>query len=92
MNICYKILNNKYGFDDFNQYVIANLTKRTGRILWKAGDEYIIDGGLVNGIANSIKNMSNFVKKIQTGRLYNYVYIMITGFIILLLSLLLNFS
>jgi len=92
MNIFYRILNNKYGFDDFNQYVIANLTKKTGRILWKAGDEYIIDGGLVNGIANSLKNMSNFVKKIQTGRLYNYVYIMITGFIILLLSLLLNFS
>ncbi len=47
---------------------------------------------MVNGTAMLLKNISEFMKKIQTGRLYNYVYIMITGFIILLLALLLKFT
>lgn len=88
--IIYLILHNKYGFDDFNQYVLANCTKFIGNTLWKIGDIILIDKIMVNGIAISLKNISEIMKRIQTGRLYNYVYIMITGFIILLLALLLK--
>ncbi|HIH2763674.1 MAG TPA: NADH-quinone oxidoreductase subunit L [Candidatus Azoamicus sp.] len=90
--ILYVILHNKYGFDEFNQYIIANSTKFIGNILWKVGDIILIDKIMVNGIPSSLRNISDFMKKIQTGRLYNYVYIMITGFIILLLALLLKFT
>lgn len=92
MNILYIILNNKYGFDEFNQYIIANSTKLVGTMLWKIGDIILIDKIMVNGTAILLKNISEFMKKMQTGRLYNYVYIMITGFIILLLALLLKFT
>ncbi len=92
MNIFYLILHNKYGFDDFNQYIIANSTKLVGNMLWKIGDIILIDKIMVNGIAISLKNISDIMKKMQTGRLYNYVYIMITGFIILLLALVLKFT
>lgn len=92
MYILHLILHNKYGFDDFNQYIIANCTKLVGNILWKIGDIILIDKIIVNGVAISLKNISEFMKKNQTGRLYNYVYIMITGFILLLLALLLKFT
>ncbi|HIH2762714.1 MAG TPA: NADH-quinone oxidoreductase subunit L [Candidatus Azoamicus sp. MARI] len=92
MNIFYIILQHKYGFDEFNQYIIANSIKLIGNTLWKIGDIILIDKVMVNGTAMLLKNISEFMKKIQTGRLYNYVYIMITGFIILLLALLLKFT
>ncbi|HIH2763346.1 MAG TPA: NADH-quinone oxidoreductase subunit L [Candidatus Azoamicus sp.] len=92
LHILYLILHHKYGFDEFNQYIIANCTKLMGNMLWKIGDIILIDKIIVNGMAVSLKTISEVMKKMQTGRLYNYVYIMITGFIILLLALLLKFT
>ena len=88
----YNILMNKYGFDDFNQYILAYGVHGMGSILWKFGDIILIDNLVVNGVANIIKHMSNFINKVQTGRLYNYVYIMVTGFTLLLSWLILKFA
>ncbi len=88
----YMILLNKYGFDDFNQYIIANGIRSIGNIFWKFGDMFLVDKLFVNGIANVIKYFSLFFSKIQSGRLYNYVYIMVTGFTILLCWIVLKFA
>lgn len=89
-SIIYSIFLNKYGFDAFNQYIVSFGVRSLGSILWKIGDMFFIDKLIVNGVAILIKQCSNFMKRIQTGRLYNYVYIMITGFILLLFGLLAN--
>jgi len=89
-NILYIILINKYGFDAFNQYFIAFSVRNIGVLLWKIGDMLLIDKLIVNGIPYLFKLCSNFVRRVQTGRLYNYVYIMITGFVLLLFGLLSN--
>jgi len=80
----YLLLVNKYGFDDFNQYILAFGTRRLGLFFWKIGDMLFIDKLIVNGIPLLIKYFSNFVRVLQSGRIYNYVYIMVTGFALLL--------
>ena len=49
-----RILDNKYGFDDFNQAVFAGGQCFLGSQLWKVGDQAIIDGALVNGSAKGV--------------------------------------
>lgn len=83
-NFIYVLLINKYGFDDFNQYVLAFGTRRIGLFFWKIGDMLFIDKLIVNGVPFLIKYFSDFVRVLQSGRIYNYVYIMVTGFALLL--------
>jgi len=83
-NLIHSILVNKYGFDDFNQYVLALGTRKIGLFFWKIGDLLLIDKLFVNGIPLIIKYFSDFVRILQSGRIYNYVYIMVTGFALLL--------
>ena len=45
---------NKYYFDWFNENVLARGGRVLGEFLWKAGDQTIIDGGLVNGSAKTV--------------------------------------
>lgn len=80
----HKILLNKYGFDDFNQLVFTRGTREIGQVLWKIGDEKIIDGFFVNDTARSVQIISNIVRKIQTGYLYHYAFAMIIGLLVLL--------
>jgi NADH-quinone oxidoreductase subunit L len=74
-----KILENKYGFDDFNNTVFAAGARNLGHALWKYGDKLIIDGLLVNGTANLIGRIANIARRIQTGYLYHYAFSIILG-------------
>ena len=82
--IIHKILVNKYGFDDFNQVVFAGGVRNIGQILWKFGDVNIIDGLMVNGSAKSVRWFSSKIRKIQTGFLYDYAFVLILGLLTLL--------
>ncbi|MEO7775346.1 MAG: NADH-quinone oxidoreductase subunit L [Steroidobacteraceae bacterium] len=73
------LLTNKYYFDWFNEHVLAALTRGIGRLLWRVGDEGIIDGGLVNGSAWGVEKLSFFARRVQTGYLYTYAFWMIIG-------------
>jgi NADH-quinone oxidoreductase subunit L len=79
----YQLLVNKYYFDDLNEKIIAPGGRAIGGFLWQIGDEKIIDGGLVNGTANSIGWVAQRVRGIQTGYLYHYAFAMIFGFAVL---------
>jgi len=80
----YKVLDNKYGFDDFNQKVFAGGSRMIGQVLWKVGDQKIIDGAIVNGTAKSVGAISKVVRQIQSGYLYTYAFAMIIGLWLLL--------
>ncbi|WP_417511619.1 NADH-quinone oxidoreductase subunit L [Methylophaga sp.] len=75
----YRILINKYGFDDFNQTVIAGGSRHLGQILWRIGDRLLIDGTLVNGTAKTVAWCSRLARQLQTGYLYHYAFAMIIG-------------
>jgi len=72
----YKILVNKYGFDDFNQKYIAGGLVKLGNVLWKWSDSKLIDGFIVNGSANLINGFSKAIRGLQSGYIYHYALVM----------------
>jgi len=80
----YRVLDNKYGFDDFNEKVFAGGSRMIGQLLWKVGDQTLIDGAVVNGAAKTVGSVSKIVRRIQSGYLYTYAFAMIIGLWLLL--------
>ena len=78
------VLEEKYFFDTLWMKVFPSLGKSIGRILWKQGDEKMIDGALVNGTAYGIRSIASVIRNIQTGYLYHYAFAMIVGLVIIL--------
>jgi NADH-quinone oxidoreductase subunit L len=80
----YHWIENKYGFDDFNDKVFAAGTRRAGGALWKGGDIAVIDGVMVNGTARVVGLLAATVRHLQSGYLYHYAFAMIIGLLVLL--------
>ncbi len=76
------ILTQKYGFDLFNQWVFAKGGRRVSEFLFRYADLKILDHFLVNGSGRSINRFAKWVRKIQTGYLYHYVFVMIIGVLV----------
>jgi NADH-quinone oxidoreductase subunit L len=79
-----RILQDKYGFDDFNQKVFAGGGRGLGSFLWSAGDRAVIDDGVVNGSARLVGRLAGWMRGVQTGYLYHYAIAMIIGLVGLL--------
>ncbi len=79
-----RLLINKYYFDDFNEKVLAAGSRGLGRLLWRTGDEVLIDGTLVNGSARLVGWTAGVVRRVQSGYLYHYAFAMIIGLALLL--------
>jgi NADH-quinone oxidoreductase subunit L len=79
-----RLLDNKYYFDWFNENVLAAGSRALGSLLWKQGDQTVIDGTLVNGSAALVARLSLIVRRVQTGYLYSYAFWMVIGLAILL--------
>jgi len=84
LNWLHRILDNKYGFDEFNQSVFAGGSLGLGKLLWTAGDRGLIDGLIVNGSAKTVGWFAQRIRGIQTGYLYHYAIAMILGLVVLL--------
>jgi len=80
--LLYRILENKYGFDDFNQTVFAKGSRFLGNYLWQWGDVKFIDGLLVNGSARAVGVWSRVMRVMQSGYLYHYAFAMILGLLV----------
>ncbi len=84
----YRILVNKYGFDAFNERVLAPAARLLGMGLWKGGDQFLIDGAVVNGSARLVGWLSSVFRYAQSGYLYHYAFAMILGLASLLMWIL----
>ena len=78
------ILEEKYGFDRFNDWFFAGGARALGGGLWKFGDVAIIDGFMVNGTARVVGWIGGLVRLFQTGYIYQYAFTMIIGVFVLL--------
>jgi NADH-quinone oxidoreductase subunit L len=77
----YRLLDNKYYFDEFYQKVFAQGSVRLGQALWHKADAGFIDNGIVNGSARVVEWVATQVRRWQTGFLYDYAFAMIIGLI-----------
>jgi len=81
MATIYRVLDNKYYFDEFYQKVFANGSVKLGQNLWSKADAGFIDHGIVNGSARVIEWLASRIRRWQTGYLYDYAFAMIIGLI-----------
>src|SRR5712672_1015616 len=65
------ILEEKYGFDRFNDWFFAGGARKVGSGLWRFGDVTVIDGLMVNGSATIIGWFAGVVRLIQSGFIYH---------------------
>lgn len=82
LGLIYWALNNKYGFDRFNEVVFAGGARRTGRMLSQFGDRVLIDGFIVNGTARMVGAIAKLVRYVQSGYLFHYAFAMILGLLL----------
>jgi NADH-quinone oxidoreductase subunit L len=80
----YRLLANKYYLDDINQVVFAGGARRIGQLLWRVGDVAIIDGLFVNGSARVVGWFSGVIRRVQSGFVYHYAFMMLIGVFVLL--------
>jgi NADH-quinone oxidoreductase subunit L len=80
----YKLLSNKFYFDEIYFTVFAKGSRGLGTALWKGSDAGLIDGVLVNGSARTVGWLASVVRGVQTGRLYGYAFAMFIGLAVML--------
>ena len=78
------ILEHKYYLDWFNEHVLARGGRILGSVLWKTGDQRIIDGWIVNGAWRLMGKLSVLIRPLQSGYLYHYALVMILGVFLLM--------
>lgn len=83
-SVIYNILENKYGFDSFNEKFFAGGSRCLGSLLWKFGDITLIDGAMVNGTANTMGKIAAKMRNLQSGLIYHYAFAMIIGVFLLM--------
>jgi NADH-quinone oxidoreductase subunit L len=77
----YRLLDNKYYFDWFNENVLARGARLVGTGLWRGGDVGVIDNILIDGSARAIGGFAVISRRLQSGYLYWYALVMIVGVI-----------
>jgi len=75
----YRFLLNKWYFDELYDLVFVEPTKKLGRLLWKGGDGWLIDGFGPDGVSARVLDVTRNVVRLQTGYLYHYAFAMLIG-------------
>jgi NADH-quinone oxidoreductase subunit L len=75
----YRFLLNKWYFDELYDIIFVRPTIWLGRLLWKGGDGWLIDGFGPDGISARVIDVTRNVVRLQTGYLYHYAFAMLVG-------------
>jgi len=82
--IFYEFLLNKWYFDEIYDFIFVKPIKALGSFLWKSGDIKTIDRFGPDGISKIVKFISSKATKLQTGYIFDYAFVMLLGFSLLL--------
>jgi NADH-quinone oxidoreductase subunit L len=77
--ILYRFLLNKWYFDEIYDFLIVRPTIRLGRLLWRGGDGWLIDGFGPDGVSARVIDVTRYAMRLQTGYLYHYAFAMLIG-------------
>ncbi|MDP9138814.1 MAG: NADH-quinone oxidoreductase subunit L, partial [Pseudomonadota bacterium] len=75
----YRFLLNKWYFDELYDVLFVRPAKALGRLLWKKGDGWLIDGLGPDGISARVLDVTRNVVRLQTGYVYHYAFAMLIG-------------
>ncbi len=77
--VLYRFLLNAWYFDKIYDFLFVRPLIWLGRLLWKGGDGFIIDGLGPDGISARVLDVTRGVVRLQTGYLYHYAFAMLIG-------------
>ncbi|HWM82846.1 MAG TPA: NADH-quinone oxidoreductase subunit L [Pseudolabrys sp.] len=75
----YRFLLNKWYFDELYDLIFVRPAKWLGRVFWKQGDGWLIDGFGPDGVSARVLDVTRNVVRLQTGYLYHYAFAMLIG-------------
>jgi len=76
----YQFILNKWYFDELYNRIFVKPIYNLGSFLWTKIDQGLIDRFLPNGSASIVALIAKKAKKIQSGFIFDYTFIIITGF------------
>ena len=79
-----RLLELGYGFDPLLERAVIPGTQGLARGAADQADARFIDGLLVNGLARTIRWGSGVMRRLQTGLLYHYAFVMVTAICLLI--------
>ena len=77
--LLYRFLLNKWYFDEIYDFLIVRPVLWLGRLFWKGGDGFLIDGFGPDGVSARVLDVTRNVVRLQTGYLYHYAFAMLIG-------------
>ncbi|MGB6732857.1 MAG: NADH-quinone oxidoreductase subunit L, partial [Xanthobacteraceae bacterium] len=77
--VLYEFLLNKWYFDEIYDFLFVRPLLWLGRVLWKVGDGFVIDGFGPDGVSAWVLDVTRNVVRLQTGYLYHYAFAMLIG-------------
>jgi NADH-quinone oxidoreductase subunit L len=78
-NVLYRFLLNKWYFDEIYDFIFVRPAMWLGRLFWKGGDGFVIDGFGPDGVSARVLDVTRNVVRLQTGYLYHYAFAMLIG-------------
>lgn len=73
----WSFLYNKWFFDELYDFIFVKGARAVGDLFWKVGDKRLIDGLGPDGVAAASNFFSRQVRRLQTGFVYHYSFIML---------------
>ena len=80
----YLFLKNKWYFDELYEVLFVKSSKFLGKYFWKKIDGLVIDRFGPDGLSNLFKYFSIKAVKFQSGFIYQYAFVMLIGFSLIL--------
>jgi len=80
----YLFLKNKWYFDELYEVLFVKSSKFLGKYFWKKIDGLVIDRFGPDGLSNLFKYFSLKAVKFQSGFIYQYAFVMLIGFSLIL--------
>jgi NADH-quinone oxidoreductase subunit L len=77
--LLYRFLLNKWYFDEIYDFLFVRPTLWLGRLFWRGGDGFVIDGFGPDGVSAWVLDVTCNVVRLQTGYLYHYAFAMLIG-------------
>jgi NADH-quinone oxidoreductase subunit L len=78
-DVLYRFLLNKWYFDEIYDFLFVRPALWLGRLLWRGGDGWLIDGFGPDGVSARVIDVTNRVVRLQSGYLYHYAFAMLVG-------------
>lgn len=86
----HRILVAKYGFDTFNWLVFIRSGRAIANFFFRVSDFKILDHLIVGGVGRNAIHIARLMRRLQSGYLYHYIFVMILCLLAFLIWLVLS--